>query len=529
MYIPATSTKLATATTKQPIATPKPVAPQTSPLLKTSQPLTQTTSVYKDPRAGILYGSGNSGISDADIKHYIGTVAKTPEQILDAALQYGVSADQITRAMNSEHGFDAGNVSNYLNSQGISREMTRVDGLTPPKSVPLPDKVVAPVVQATPVQLNDKTDMVEGRLDNLLSNPNNPLMQRSQAMAAQSANRRGLLNSSIGVGAGQAAMIDAGLQIATPDAQARVGAAMQNAEQSNRVNMQNAQNSLTAGMFNADLQAKLGMFDGEMNFKAGAFNAEQVNGVIGKYLDNDNRVELANIEAKYQRDLQGSANSAKLFSDVMQLATQISTSDLPADAKQGNINNLFKMLDMGLSMNNSFAGLGLDKAFTSSGEQTGSGSILKQLSGGQIDPSQAPAPSESAPQAAANSSGTVRSTITGMPLGESKGNSSVFYTIGGPIPKGAADAIKKIYGDAIDPRFIITEDQIYELAYTSQHQGPNAPLYTKLGMDKVQLIRQGQRLQLRDPKYGVAYDKALEPFSNGVAYYDPQNLSGLAG
>ena len=58
---------------------------------------------------------------------------------------------------------------------------------------------------------------VSGRLQGLLSK-DSPYLARARTGAAQAANRRGLLNSSIASGAGEAAAIDAALPIATADA-----------------------------------------------------------------------------------------------------------------------------------------------------------------------------------------------------------------------------------------------------------------------------------------------------------------------
>jgi len=60
---------------------------------------------------------------------------------------------------------------------------------------------------------------VQGQMANLMQN-GNPLMQRATTRASQAANKRGLLNSSMGVQAGQEAALSAALPIAQADAQA---------------------------------------------------------------------------------------------------------------------------------------------------------------------------------------------------------------------------------------------------------------------------------------------------------------------
>ena len=72
---------------------------------------------------------------------------------------------------------------------------------------------------------------VSGQLATLL-NTNSPIMQLNEARSREEANRLGLLSSSMAVGAGQKALYDKGLEIATPDAAtyAQFGLAQQQAE-----------------------------------------------------------------------------------------------------------------------------------------------------------------------------------------------------------------------------------------------------------------------------------------------------------
>jgi hypothetical protein len=67
--------------------------------------------------------------------------------------------------------------------------------------------------------INPQTDTVEGRTANLLKS-GNPLLEQAKTNALQSANARGLLNSSIGVEAGEQAVLNQAESIASRDAAA---------------------------------------------------------------------------------------------------------------------------------------------------------------------------------------------------------------------------------------------------------------------------------------------------------------------
>ena len=50
--------------------------------------------------------------------------AGTEQEVLDAALKYGISADQIANAMGGQNGYDIGSINTYIGGQGISTEKT---------------------------------------------------------------------------------------------------------------------------------------------------------------------------------------------------------------------------------------------------------------------------------------------------------------------------------------------------------------------------------------------------------------------
>jgi len=78
-------------------------------------------------------------------------------------------------------------------------------------------QVTAPALQA-PTMGNVSSDAtVAGQMDKILSS-NSPLLQRSKTRAAQAANSRGLLNSSMGVQAGEEAVLTAAMPMAQQDA-----------------------------------------------------------------------------------------------------------------------------------------------------------------------------------------------------------------------------------------------------------------------------------------------------------------------
>jgi len=92
---------------------------------------------------------------------------------------------------------------------------------------------------------------VQGQLTSVLDK-GGPLMDRATTKAMQAMNGKGLLNSSIAVGAGQTALYDAAMPIAQQDAKTFADAGQANAELGTRVNLANAGFTNDASKFGAD-------------------------------------------------------------------------------------------------------------------------------------------------------------------------------------------------------------------------------------------------------------------------------------
>ena len=99
----------------------------------------------------------------------------------------------------------------------------------------------------------DKSATVQGQLTSVLD-AGGPLMDRAATKANQVANGRGLLNSSIAVGAGQAALYDAALPIAQQDATVNAQAGQFNAGAKNAAALSNANALNQTSQFNATSQ-----------------------------------------------------------------------------------------------------------------------------------------------------------------------------------------------------------------------------------------------------------------------------------
>jgi len=295
-------------------------------LLNSSQP----SSVYVDPRAAVLYGTGNNTITPAQIKDYISTPGRSDKDVLGAALANNVSTAQIADAMKGNDAYAPDKISGYLSSQGISLDKKP----TVPEYEPIQ---YSPITNVNATQDPIK-GTVAGQLNNILD-PNSPLMQRAATIGNSMSNRRGLLNSSIGVSAAMAPMIDAGLQIATPDAASNNQFNLFNTQNQNDTNKFNASNSLSAGVANAG------------NVKDISMNSlnQQTNMAIAN-LDTNTKLKIANIDA-----LSKDSNiAASLNQQLMNSIVEINKQDKPVDVRQAEIEQLVNLTTQSIGLLQSF-------------------------------------------------------------------------------------------------------------------------------------------------------------------------------
>lgn len=111
---------------------------------------------------------------------------------------------------------------------------------------------------------------LSGALDNVLSK-DSPIVERARAGAAQTANQRGLLNSSMAAQGGEAAAIDAALPIAQGDVQN----AQFNAEQQNVMTINNVQQANAALAFHAQAQNEASQFAAAAKNSVSQFNSQE--------------------------------------------------------------------------------------------------------------------------------------------------------------------------------------------------------------------------------------------------------------
>lgn len=238
----------------------------------------------------------------------------------------------------------------------------------------------------------DENSTVQGQIRNVIAE-DSPLMQQAATRGLQQANKRGLMNSSMAVQSGQAALYDAAMPIATQDANTFAQAGQFNAQAGTQVSMANAAARNAAAQFKAQTATDVSKFNADTLFKSGVINQEQANKMamfnaselnkstqlefqtdadVQKFnasesnallklgMDSQTKMALANIEASYKMLMQTSASSAEVYKTLVgQMGSILGNKDMDAAAKAAAIGNLVGALNASLGVLGSINNLDL--------------------------------------------------------------------------------------------------------------------------------------------------------------------------
>ena len=221
---------------------------------------------------------------------------------------------------------------------------------TDPNTPPTP---TAPPAQASATQLNPTVNATPASVDptalsdqvNAVTDPNSAIMQRASAQANEDSNSKGLLNSSMAVGSARNAV----LQAALPIAQGNVSAQEMNAQNTQQSALQNAQQANAMSTVTAQLGT------GVSTTNAAAANAQ-----IMAQLTQQNQVQLAGVNTKYQSFLNSNSAANSMYNNIVTQIGQIQNNpNLDAAHKTDAINQQINLLQSGLTNMGAISGLNL--------------------------------------------------------------------------------------------------------------------------------------------------------------------------
>lgn len=251
--------------------------------------------------------------------------------------KYGQSWDSDTQGKAFETWMDAGQ---YDASGGVGT-------VTPPPVAPpvtmtgggTPDPVSGLI--GTPTMVSDEVSKIIAE--------DSPLMQQARTRGLQSMAPRGLVNSSMAIGAADSAMYDAAVPIAQQNAAAKntlLG-------QSNTIRYETAAQNHAAARETA-------LKELDNAFKAASQNADAQTQLFLKQVETDNKAKLMNIEADYKTLIEASDSAAEIYKGTLAaISAAINNPDMDAASKASTINGLWSSTETALNLIGSINGVDL--------------------------------------------------------------------------------------------------------------------------------------------------------------------------
>jgi hypothetical protein len=216
------------------------------------------------------------------------------------------------------------------------------------------------------------TETVQGQLTGILD-AGSPLMERARAKALASMQSRGLLNSSMAIGAAQGALYDVAVPIATTDAGTYAQASRDNQAVGNDTSQFNA------NAFNSVEQFNVGQTNDTTRFNAGQGNnlnltniqeagqdrrqsaqlaaqreiaaAQNATTLQAAQMGHANAVALEGMRSSSQALIQGSANAGQIYSQMQANITNIQMDpNLTEDAKRNAVAQQISFAQSGMQM-----------------------------------------------------------------------------------------------------------------------------------------------------------------------------------
>ena len=294
-----------------------------------------------------------------------------------------------------------------------------------------------------------KGQTMQGQLQGIIA-ANSPLMQMAETQAKQQMNQRGLLNTSMAIGAGQEAVIKQATPIAQQDATLFANQAKYNADIANRqaefkagaenqIAISNAAAKDAAAQFKAaaentsstnyskDLNATVTQLLNQ-SYEIGTKNADNATRLLVQQITSDASLRLGQVEAQYKNQMQSSASSIDLYKTVTTtIAGIMANPDLDPAAKQAAVNEQIGYLDDGLKIVAATSGVEGISDLVNFGDTTTGGAGNDTITGGAEFTKPGTLAAGSNFQTVSKQFGDVLNTAGGVTV-DKKGVATVKYT-----------------------------------------------------------------------------------------------------
>lgn len=169
----------------------------------------------------------------------------------------------------------------------------------------------------------------QGQLKGILES-GSPLMTQAKAQGLQTANQRGLLNSSIAAGAAQGAMIERATPLATQDAQTNAAAAQANQNVENAFKTTNAENAFNAqqNQYNTETAIAQNQYNKSLDAAQNVYNQQIATAQQERSIASAKDTATANAVANITSNLNNAIAAVQTSQTMTQQAKEYSIAQL---------------------------------------------------------------------------------------------------------------------------------------------------------------------------------------------------------
>ncbi len=263
---------------------------------------------------------------------------------------------------------------------GLSGATTQKDSLFP--GAPKTSDAAATGYDPAQFEVDPGKQTVAGQLTSLLSS-GNPYLEAARSGAMETANSRGVLNSSMAAGAGEAAAINSALPVASADASTYNNAENFNKSADNTALQFGANTENQAGLIGTQTEAQKQIAQQAADIQTGqvlpaqtaaqkeltAATGEQQRQTLAQSgqqdiatqtLRGEQATDLANIEAQYKTLIQASASAADVMKNASGAVGAImADTTTTTEQKQAAVNTVSQLVRSSLAVSGSIADLDL--------------------------------------------------------------------------------------------------------------------------------------------------------------------------
>lgn len=213
---------------------------------------------------------------------------------------------------------------------GVASAGPSVTGYNPATATTTQAKATGYAPKATTVTPNQT---VQGQVSDIID-ADSPLMQQARRRADEASNARGMLNSSLGIGAAHGAVLDAAMPIATQDASTYFQANQKTVDAQNAALNFGAAAENQASLANAQLGTDVSKTNAGMLSEAAARSSDAANQSSLAKFDADTRLQLAQKDINARMDLASIDRATQLQIKQMDLATQTNLAQMENQYRQ---------------------------------------------------------------------------------------------------------------------------------------------------------------------------------------------------